>query len=445
MIKINSIYGWMIALALLVVAFMAGSMDKVFAAPRRAPTPTQMPKDLTQVDIYLHTVDVGQDIYAKFGHTAVRIHDRAAGTDQVYNLGIFDFSDPFFVLNFYRGILRYQMADYPYSIARRLYQVDGRQAWQDRLRLTTEQKRRLLDRIIWQSQPENRAYDYQYFFDNCSTRVRDFFDYALDGAFARYFADQTSDESFRDTVRSHMASSSFFAMSLDILMNARLDRPMTKWEEMYLPLRLRAGVLAMPAVDDAGNLVTTERLGESTDILVVAPSPPADRVHAYVWAMAAFIVPLVIVWLLGLRAKFFKPSTEAYNRACRGCGLILIFWGLWAGSFGLLMASTWLFSAHLDLHHNANLWLFFPTDLILVYIGIKWLRYGYAAAGPDRAWTRVTYWYVRLHLVALGCLVGGWLTGTIKQDVQPVLLSYGVISVMIFSLVILLQRSQRVG
>lgn len=431
---------WLFTAAMLVCVW--GGATEADAQMRATP-PTRMPRDLAQVDIFLLTTEVGDDLAAKFGHTAVRVQDRGAGTDQVYNFGVFDFSDPLFGLNFFRGILRYQMADYPYVLALRAYRADGRTVWQDKLQLTVDQKRRFMEKIIWQSQPENRTYDYQYFFDNCSTRVRDFFDFAMGGAMGKYFDGKMSADTFRATVRSHMATTSFFGMSLDILMNSRLDRQMTQWEEMYLPVRLRAAFLEMPAVSDAGVVSATETFAQPLEVVHEAPAPKPDKIHAYVWMCLLFGLPLAWAWLVALRAKFFKPSTEVFNRACRIFGVMLIGWGFWAGAFGLLMACSWAFSAHLDLHHNANLLLFFPTDLILLYIGIKWMRHGYALSAPGGWWREPIKWYATLHLVGIVVLFVAELFRLITQDVVPVFWTFGVIAVFVYSFILMMQRTYK--
>ena len=50
--------------------------------------------------VSLLTQDPGEELYAFFGHTAIRITDDSLGIDQVYNYGTFDFSTKNFYLRF---------------------------------------------------------------------------------------------------------------------------------------------------------------------------------------------------------------------------------------------------------------------------------------------------------------------------------------------------------
>ena len=62
------------------------------------------------------------------------------------------------------------------------YQALGRPITLQRLNLTPAQKLALRDFLRWNEQEENRYYRYDYFRDNCSTRLRDALDHALGGA-----------------------------------------------------------------------------------------------------------------------------------------------------------------------------------------------------------------------------------------------------------------------
>jgi hypothetical protein len=354
--------------------------------------PIVMPQDLSLVTLYLHTVDAGDAIYSKFGHTAVRVRDDLAKTDMVYNLGTFDASDPLFALNFYRGDMKYRMSDYPNRIASRVYAIDQRPMWEDELRLTAAEKRVFLQRLITQSLPENRSYSYQYFFDNCSTRFRDFFDDALDGSFKRDTFDVLSKFSFRDMVRSHLSSISFIAMSLDIIMNSNLDRKMTLWEEMFLPLKLREHLLKMKNSEGLPVLV------EST-VLVEANGQVADKVHAYFWILGATFI-LIGAFIVTKRIGFEKALVR--------------LWVIISTFVGTVLIMNWVFSGHSDLHHNANVLVFFPLDIYF-----WWYRY-------PKKWLR-SYAYLRFAMIGM-CLALSW-SGTIDQDTLRVTAVFGFLAV----------------
>ena len=59
------------------------------------------------LQVSLITCGPGEELYSKFGHSALRIRDVSQGFDVIYNYGLFDFNAPNFYLNFVKGKLRY--------------------------------------------------------------------------------------------------------------------------------------------------------------------------------------------------------------------------------------------------------------------------------------------------------------------------------------------------
>ncbi|MEQ9208482.1 MAG: DUF4105 domain-containing protein, partial [Pseudomonadales bacterium] len=119
-----------------------------------------------------------------------------------------------------------------------IYRAEQRTVWQDRINLTNPQKAMLYRRLMWNLEPANITYPYQYYFDNCTTRVRDYLDEALSGKLSNTF-DGVTAQTFREQVHSYYESNFLIRFSLDILMNSNIDRPVSEWENMYLPLQLR--------------------------------------------------------------------------------------------------------------------------------------------------------------------------------------------------------------
>lgn len=113
------------------------------------------------------------ELYSAFGHSAVRVKDPANGIDYAFNYGVFDFDQPNFYLNFARGRNYYMLAVYNYSDFERAYKRDGRFIHEQVLQLTTFQRDKIFNFLMWNAQPENRTYRYDYYHDNCATRIRD--------------------------------------------------------------------------------------------------------------------------------------------------------------------------------------------------------------------------------------------------------------------------------
>src|SRR5690606_25638177 len=147
-----------------------------------------------RVTFYLITVDTGNHIWDNFGHTALRMVDEQTDTDLLFNWGLFDTTGGYlaFTARFMRGIMDYRLGVAPPAWELGRYRQEERTVWQDRINLTASQKETLYRRLAWNLQPENIVYAYDYFFDNCTTRVRDYLDEALRGGIADQSRAQSS-------------------------------------------------------------------------------------------------------------------------------------------------------------------------------------------------------------------------------------------------------------
>lgn len=382
----------------------------------------ELPEDPEQLHFYLITVDVGDNVWDNFGHTALRVVDESNDTDLIFNWGLFDPGIGYlrFGGRFLRGIMDYQLGVYPTDRELERYRFQQRTVWQDRINLATDQKRRLYQRLAWNLRDGNIVYDYDYFFDNCTTRVRDYLNEAMQGELAEQ-SRALVPRSFREEVRDHYASLPVVALSLDVLLNSRVDRRTTEWEQMFLPLRLRE------ELGQIGNSATEPPalLGDS-QVLMEFPAPESGP---DVWLLAGSLW-LPLLFLLACLRRV--PITSFSSRqgftlrlpwfSYRLLGLLVLTIAMASGILGSMMLFGWLASALEDLHHNLNLLLFWPTDLFGVVYGLYWLLIGSSRELSGR-WHQLVTLYLLAHvLAALVYLVVG-LTGISVQQVDMLMLT----------------------
>ena len=124
---------------------------------------------------------VGTRVWERFGHNAILVDDRQRGTRTAYNYGLFDFRQEDFLLRFIQGRMWYWMQGLDADAMVRSYVRDNRSVWVQELDLSPEERLALRDFLVWNERPENRHYRYDYYRDNCSTRVRDALDRVLNG------------------------------------------------------------------------------------------------------------------------------------------------------------------------------------------------------------------------------------------------------------------------
>jgi hypothetical protein len=131
------------------------------------------------VRVSLISILPGRKIYSVFGHSALRIRDPELGIDRAYNFGTFDFGDApldvaSFVARFTYGDLNYRLAvQDPPALVRGYWQNERRASVEQTLDLRRDEAQELFRRLEVNALPENRYYQYDFFFDNCATRLLD--------------------------------------------------------------------------------------------------------------------------------------------------------------------------------------------------------------------------------------------------------------------------------
>lgn len=345
------------------------------------------------IDFYLHTIDVRNHVYNNFGHTTIRVHNKNNGEDLVYNWGMFNFNnDPVgFALKFFRGILDYTVVAYPYPQGLAIYRHGGRTVWEDPLHLTRDQKKQLLAKFEWNLRPPNNVYAYQYFFNNCSTIPRDYINTALGNRIKAKMGEASTGQTYRDMVMYHFRFNPEIAFSLNILMNGRIDRTMSDWEKMFLPATLRDNLMKV------GSMVPSPT-GETYPIATPGkvllefklPEVPSWNVYWLLTGLAT--VPMILMLLFGAPQAGRLPGAGAV----RLYGFYAIVLGLLFGLYGLIMPIAWGFSEHLDLHHNVNQLLIWPTFIGYFFLGFFWLFRGRAlyVGGFYTILTGLVYLYI---------------------------------------------------
>lgn len=386
----------------------------------------RLPTDFSQVDFYLITVDAGDNVWDNFGHTALRMVDGTTGTDLLFNWGLFDTSGGLirFGFNFARGEMNYQLGVAPPGWELGGYQRTQRTVWQDRIRLTNAEKRTLYQRLAWNLREENIVYAYDYFHDNCTTRVRDYLDEALGGKLQAQSAALTQ-RTYRDEVMTHYESLPVIAFSLDVLMNKRIDRRMTQWERMFLPLQLREQLSRLGLLE------------ESEVLMEFAPREAGPNPYHVV---ALMLIPLILMAITVRKTSISSFSSQpgltlrAPALSYRVLGIIALIIMVSSGVYGLLMTLGWLISSHQDLHANLNLLLFWPTDLLGVPLALRWLMRGQPVeVGGNRH--RLIVSYLGLHVLAALVYLGIGVFGLTAQSTGALML-YLVPLLLVLALVV---------
>lgn len=369
------------------VAVPVGAQTPVRARPTLAADRDALHAPGSDVKIYLLTMGDGPRVWEMFGHSSIWIRDTVALRDTVVNWGVFDSSQPNFIPHFLKGLMLYsiggnRMEDVLYS-----YRYWNRSLTSQELDLTATQKDSLLHIIQRNFLPDNVHYRYDYFVDNCSTRPRDILDMVLGGQL-RIGADSLSGTSYRFHALRLMQSNVPLVLGVDIGLGEPSDRPITKWQEMFLPQKLHDWVATRQIRDSTGAL---HPLAISDRVLFQSTQPP-ERATApgFGWLWLAGGVLAVLFATLGIAARGSRGARIA-------TATVFSIWSALCGLLGVLVAVLWAFTDHRFAHANENLLLFNPFWLILaVTLPLT------VARGRARPWTiRVLGVCVGLALLAM--------------------------------------------
>lgn len=320
--------------------------------PRAHADIAHAPGENLRVDLY--TYGPGEIYWERFGHDALVLTDIGDGQAIAFNYGLFDFNQKDFIFNFARGRMNYLAAAWPAADDLATYEGEGRWIVAQRLNLTPEQRARLRDFLIWNVQPQNARYAYDYYIANCTTRIRDALNDVLQGTLQRQAQEQQRDFTYRSQTDRLMAEQPWLMLVLDLGLGPYADQPLNGWSGSFLPAQLMETLRSVHTPDGEPLVSSETRIAEAR-IPSPPPSPPDLR-----WPLLA--VGLICGIALAAAGWLRRCSRIARCGFAFGGALYLLL----AGLAGLGMAILWGLTAHRAAWANQNLLLFDPLALLLI-------------------------------------------------------------------------------
>ncbi|MDH3698049.1 MAG: DUF4105 domain-containing protein [Flavobacteriaceae bacterium] len=343
-----------------------------------------------KAEISVLTCGPGDDLYATFGHSAIRVQDPNLGIDIVYNYGSFDFNTPNFYSKFAKGQLLYSLSRERFENFLYTYQLENRWVKEQILDLDTREKNALFQFLENNYKPENRKYKYDFLFDNCSTKIP----YVISSVFGSKigFTEDHLDETstFRDLIQENLYRNSWSSLGIDLALGADIDRNAAVKEHMFLPNYVfkqfeHTEIDSKPLVKREREVLDASN-GDNRKYFTTSP----------------------LFWLLLL---FFFVATITFIdfRNLTRSRWLDVFLFLISGVIGLFIIFLWFFTDHTATANNANLLWALPTHLGLIYI------LGSKKTLPD--WFHK---YALVSLILMATLFLFWVFGI--QKFSPVLL-----------------------
>jgi hypothetical protein len=309
------------------------------------------------LEVSLVTYGPGAIYWERFGHDAIELRDRVSGEAVNFNYGVFDFEQKNFLLNFARGHMRYRIDAEAAGPEIGWYIGTGRWVQRQRLALTAPQAAALRDFLLWNLRPQNAQYDYDYFADNCTTRVRDALDRALGGTLHAQLQ-APSPITYRQQTDRLMAAQPWLMLALDLGLGPYADQPLSRWQAGFIPMTLMQQLRDARVADGHGGIrplvIDDTRVADAR----LTPPPAAPPDLRWPLLIAGLALAVVLAW---------SGQSRGAQRTARAVfGIFGTLWLVFAGLAGVLLAVLWAFTAHRAAWANENLLLFNPLALALL-------------------------------------------------------------------------------
>lgn len=350
--------------------------------------------------ISLLTCGAGEALYEAFGHSAIRVQDPAQGLDVVYNYGVFDFNQENFYLNFAKGNMLYclginQTADFIYS-----YRFYGRSVREQVLNLDSAERQAVFQFLDRNLRPENKDYLYNYFRNNCSTKIPEMLDSALGKKIIWDQAQITGKASYRSLIYDYTAFNAWGRLGIDLGLGAVIDRQIGGKDLNFLPFEL----------EKSFSRARIRR--EMTEFPLVLQSRVLFEAPVFFGADHFLLSPDFAFTLVLLFSGILWFLSDRMAVAFRLWRSALLFS---AGLLGLVEACIWFFTNHVDAAWNLNLLWACPLLLPLAVLALF----------REKSYAQISHWLKYYYFL----LPGFWffLPQTLHTSLIPLVMAIGLV------------------
>jgi hypothetical protein len=265
---------------------------------------------------------------------------------------MFDFRTKNFYVKFSRGTLMYMLSRDNFDRFMQSYVYDNRSVAEQKLNLNHEQKEKLFALLVENNAPQNRYYRYDFFKDNCSTRIRDILQKAI-GDDLKFSNKSTSgNKTFRQLIYPYLEKMAWSKFGIDILLGMPTDAPATNADYMFLPDELFVNV-------DTATINGTKLASQAETLYRAYPNAETSLPSPNLVFSIFMLVAVLLSFTEFYRAKKNKKfSMKIFDR--------IFFLSL--ALLSLLILLMWMFSLHYPVRNNLNiLWL----NPLYLYVFLK--------------------------------------------------------------------------
>ena len=302
-----------------------------------------------EAEISVLTVGPGTSLNDAFGHSAFRIKDPSLRVDVTYGYGEYDFDAPNFYLKFAQGKLNYLISKTDFTRFYQVYNYFNRSIKEQVLNLSQTEKQKLYDYLINNYKPENRPYLYEFFYDNCATKIKDVINVASNNTITFNNPKGFEDGTFRTLIQNNLNKNSWGSLGIDLALGSVIDKKATPEDHMFLPENI------YKFFENATIRNTNEPFVRESRVLY-SKKPTAQ--------FSQFLLsPLFIFGIIGLLIIYITYND--YKREKRTKWLDVTLFTV-TGLIGVMILLLWFATDHKGTHQNYNLLWAFAINILVV-------------------------------------------------------------------------------
>lgn len=336
-----------------------------------------------QSEISVLTIGPGTSLNDAFGHNAFRITDPSFGIDITYGYGEYDFDAPNFYLKFAQGKLNYLISKIEFD---RFYQVYSyyynRTIKEQILNLSQSEKQTLYNYLIKNYKPENRRYLYDFFFDNCATKIKDVTILAVNNSIKFNKPKTYKEASFITLIQNNLNRNTWGSLGIDVALGSVIDKKATAKDHMFLP-------------ENIYNFFEYATIKNSNKPLVKQSHVLYKQIKI-VQSNNVLTSPLFIFGIIGLIILFITYKDYQHHKQSMWLDISLF---TITGILGVIILLLWFATDHKGTHQNYNLLWAFALNIFIVIQFFK---------------NKVKTWFIKYlkFLIILLCLLTfHWIVG----------------------------------
>ena len=307
-----------------------------------------MEQDIDRYNISILTVSPGKDLVDAFGHSGIRVVDNESNYDVVFNFGIYDFQAPDFYSNFVKGRPIYSLGINNYNRFFNDYKNQKRGILEHKIQISKNKKDALIRLLFENSRQENKFYVYEYFNDNCSTKVADLFIENFNDEIynSEINLSSKSNDSYRSLIYKMIPKNSWGSLGIDICLGSIIDQDISYRQTFFLPSKFGSFLDTIESVSP--EIIESKLLLKSQDVF---------KESSFNLTSPLFVILFISILIILVSFRDYRN-----NKQTKILDILLISI---TTTIGLLISYLWFYSDHSAASQNYNILWASPLNIIL--------------------------------------------------------------------------------